>query len=196
MITTLPIGWRGRVLALGLASAVLSAVYVTLVVPLFDLYAGRETLIETRQSLLLKINAITEELPALRAHLVELRATANNDKLTLDGGSDAIASAALQGRIEDLASTNGVVIGSTESLVAPAQGHYHRIGLRLVISAPYAGLINLLGAIESARPPLIIDDLQVHAFQRRAGATPVEMLDATLQVYGFRTDEAEVAAKP
>ena len=196
MIGALPIGWRGQAMALSLLLLMLGLVYVLLAVPLQDLYADRAVRLETRQALLLKLNAVAAEIPALHAQAASLRDAASSGKVILDGASDTIASATLQGRIEALASASGVTIGSTENLAPQAQGHYRRIGLRLVVSTPYAGLVKLLGAIEGERPPLIVDELQVHSFQRRAGAAPAETLDASLQVYGFRADEAEIAAKP
>ena len=195
MTGNLPTGWQGRVLALSLALVLAATAYLVAVPPLLELYAGQAMRIETRQAMLLRLDALKDELPALKAQLAELRSAANSDKMTLDGTSDAVASAALQGRIERLAAADGVAIGSTESLAPQTQDRYRRVGLRLVLSAPYAGLVKLLAAIESERPPLIIDELQVHTFQRRAGAAPQQTLDASLQVYGFRADEAEPARK-
>lgn len=195
MIATLPTGWRGRLLALGLAFIALAAVYSVAAAPLLDLYADNAALAERRRALVVKLNAIAGELPSLRARVAELRAVVATDKLTLDGASDPIASAALQGRIEALASTAGVTIGSTESMPAEVQGGYRRLGLRLMINGPYESLAKLLAGLEATRPPLIVDNLQVRSFQRRPGTTPIPMLDASLEVHGFRADETADAAK-
>lgn len=195
VIETLPSGWRGRTLALSLALLALAILYVVAVAPLLDLYAERTVQIETRRSLLAKLNAVANELPTLRERLAGLRTNADSDKLTLSGGNDAVASAALQVRLQELATANGVTIRSSESLASQSQGPFRSIVLRLMLSAPYQGLVKLLAAIETARPPLIIDELRISSFQWRPDATSNPALDASLQVHAFRAAETATPAK-
>ena len=132
----------------------------------------------------------------LRARAVEIRAAGDSSKVTLDGASDAIASATLQGSIEEFASAAGVKIGSTESLPAEARGPYRRLGLRLVLTGSYDSLATLLARLEAATPPLIVDNVQFHSFQRRPGAPPAAAsLDASFEIYGFRADGKSADAK-
>ena len=196
MIATMPTGWRGRVLALAVLLVVLAAFYVVAVAPLLDLYAGREATAATKRSLLPKLNAVAGELPALRTRVAELRTATDSRKLTLEGASDAVASAALQGRIEQLARAAAVTIGSTEILPAEMQGEYHRIGLRLLMNGPYTSLVQLLAKVETATPPLVVDNLQIRSLARRAAAPALSApgLDASLDIYGFR--ENDIPAKP
>ena len=114
----------------------------------------------------------------------------------MDGASDAIASANLQSRIEELATSVGATIGSTESLPAEVRAGYRRIGLRYVLSGPYETLVKLLAKLEAATPPLVIDNLHIHGVLRRPGTPAASGLDAGLDVYGFRGNENPVAAKP
>jgi general secretion pathway protein M len=194
----LPTGRRGRLLALLLLLVALSAAYLAAAVPLLDLYAHRRTQLEDGRTLLPRLQAKAEELPALRARLAELSAAAGAQRVTLDGASDAIASAALQSRIEALAAAVGATIASTESLPAEPRGGYRRIGLRFVLNGPYQTLIQLLAKLEAASPPLVVDNLQIHGVLRRPGlqAGPADPgLDATLDVFGFRGDETPQAGK-
>ena len=62
----------------------------------------------------------------------EVQAAASTRKITLDGKGDAIASANLQSRIEELAASASVTIGSTEAIPAENRDLYRRLGLRLV----------------------------------------------------------------
>lgn len=195
MIAALPTGWQGRLLALGLAVIALVVVYAAAAAPLLDLYAENAALAERRQAMVVRLHAIAGELPPLRARVAELRAAVASSKVTLDGASDAVASAALQGRVEELAAAAGVTIGSTEGIPAEVRGGYRRLGLRLVITGTYEGLVKLLAGIEATRPPLIVDNVQMRAFQRRPGATAVAMLDASLEVSGFRAAETADATK-
>jgi len=189
LIANLPIGWQGRVLALILLLVTLAAVYIVAAGPLLDLYAEQEAAAATRRSLLVKLSAVAGELPALEARVAELRTATDSHKLTLEGASDAIASAALQGSIEQFARAALVTIGSTESLPAEEQGEYHRIGLRLLISGPYEGLIQLLAKVEAATPPLVVDNLQIRSLLKRPGTPLAPGLDASLDVYGLRAKD-------
>ena len=195
MITALPTGREGGLLALGLALAALAAIYVLIALPMENLYAAQAERAEMQRSLLLKLNAVANELPQLRSQVSELRAGVDSRRLTLGGASDAIAAAALQGHIEELATGAGVTIGSTEGLPTEAEGAYRRLGLRVVLSGSDAALMKLLAALEAATPPVVIDNLQIHGMQRRIGM-PQAALDATLDVFGFRNADEASAEKP
>jgi Tfp pilus assembly protein PilO len=190
-----PTGPRGRLLAVGFLLVMLAASYVLAVAPLREFYADRAASAATRRALVAKLDAIAAELPALRKRVAELRTAADSSKLTLDGASDAVASAGLQGHLGDLATTAGVTVGSTENLPVENAGGYRRLGIRLMLSGSYEAVVKLLGNIESATPPLIVDNLQIHAAQRRPGSTSISPLDASFEVYGFRVDETSTAAK-
>jgi general secretion pathway protein M len=183
-------------LALTLVVVALGGAYLLVVAPLLDLYAERAAVLENRRMLLPRLQAAADELPGLRARVEQLRAAAGTRKLTLEGASDALAAASLQSRIEELATTVGATIGSTESLPAEARSGYRRIGLRYVLSGPYETLVKFLAKLEAATPPLVIDNLHIHGVLRRPGTPTAAGLDAGLDVYGYRDGEKSVAAKP
>ena len=114
----------------------LGAVYLVVAAPLLELYAERAALVEDKRMLVPRLKAAADELPELRARVADLRATAGTRKVTLEGSSDAIASANLQSHIAELAASVGVTIGSTESLPVETRGGYRRIGLRLYAERP------------------------------------------------------------
>jgi general secretion pathway protein M len=193
----LPSGWQGRLLALAVLAAALATVYVTLAMPLLDFYDDRQALAARERRLIVKLGSVGAELPELQARLARLRAAVASHKATLAGETDAIASATLQGRLEQYATAAGVTIGSSEILPEEPRGNYHRIGLRLMVNGPYQGLLELVARIETATPPLAIDNLQIRgarsALLRRQAAAIA--LDASLEVYGFR-DAAAGRPKP
>jgi general secretion pathway protein M len=162
-------GRQGQLLALALLLAALGAIYLFAAVPLLELYAERATAVENARMLVPRLKAAADELPGLRARAVELRAPASTHKVTLDGSSDAIASANLQSHIAELAAGAGVTIGSTESLPAEIRGGYRRIGLRYALSGPYETLVKFLARLDAATPPLVVDHLSIHGVTRRPG---------------------------
>jgi general secretion pathway protein M len=190
---TLPTGSRGRLLALAIAGLAVAIVYLAVAAPLLDLYARRQAFLENQRMLAPRLEAAEAALPALRARITALHAAERTLKVTLDGASDAIASANLQSRIEALAASAGAAIGSTESLPAATVAGYRRIGLRLVLSGSYETIVKLLATIQSATPPLVIDNLQIHGILRRPGMPNSDALDAALDVYGFRSNAVPAA---
>lgn len=196
MTTALPTGWQGRLLALSLLLVALAIAWLTIAEPLRGLYAEQQSQIANRRALLGKLDAVAAELPALHARVASLRGSMESRRLTLDGASDSIASASLQGHIEQYAARAGVTVGSTEILPAQAQGEYRRIGLRLMINGHYDSLTKLLSELETATPPLVVGDLQIRSMQWRLGAHPNMGLDASLEIYGFRATDAPASAKP
>jgi hypothetical protein len=194
--TALPTGRQGQLLALLLLLVALGGMYLLVAAPLLDFYAERAAAVENRRMLLPRLKAASDELPGLRARVAELRASAGTHKVTLEGASDAIASANLQSRIADLAASVGVTIASTESLPADVRGDYRRISLRYAVSGPYETLVRFLARLEAATPPLVIDNLQIHGVLRRPSTPAVSGLDAGLDVHGFRSNDNLVAAKP
>ena len=192
---SLTTGYQGRLLALLLLLLALGVVYLVVAAPLLDLYAGRAAVLENRRMLVPRLKAAADELPELRASVAELRATAGARKVTLEGSSDAIASANLQSHIEELAASVGVTIGSTESLPVEVRGGYRAIGLRYTLSGPYETLVKLLAKLEAATPPLVIENLHIHGVLRRPGTPAASALDAGLDVFGLRNNDKTAAAK-
>jgi Type II secretion system (T2SS), protein M subtype b len=77
---------------------------------------------------------VASELPALRARVAELRAAAHASRADFFGGdSDAIATANLQKRVGELATSVGAVIASSENLPAEPRGASRRIGIRVAL---------------------------------------------------------------
>jgi general secretion pathway protein M len=192
----LPTGKRGQILALALALVALAGAYLLIAAPLLDFYAERAALIQTRRTLLARLDAIAGRLPELRARLGRLQTAAPDRNITLEGPSDAVALATLQSRVEELASVADVAIGSSEGLPAETRGDYRRIGLHLVFSGPYDRVVTLLSKLDAATPPFILDDLQIHGPTGRTEPGQAASLGAGVDIYAFRANETASAAKP
>jgi Tfp pilus assembly protein PilO len=195
-LSNLPRGLPGRILALSLTLVVVAGAYVLAVAPLLGLYSERASLLSTRELLRDKIVAAAAVLPLLRARASELSATSDAQEATLQGSSDPIAMANLQNRIEELATSAGAAVSSTETLPPEIRDYYRRIGLRVVFNGSYQSLITLISGLETSTTPLIVDNLQIHSIQSRAGSSQVARLDAAVDVYGFRINEQSSAARP
>ena len=195
LISMLPTGRAGRSLAVALLCLVLGAGYFLLVMPVLEMYSLREGVLADKRKLAQRLEATAAELPGLRAKLAELQTAASKRKIVFEGTSDAIAAANLQSRIEELAVSTGVAIGSTEAVPGENRDGHRRIGLRLAVSGEYASIVKLLGAVENAAPPLVLGNLQIHAAARPTADASNARLDAGFEVYGFRSAETSSASQ-
>ena len=189
----LPTGPLGRALALAILGVLIALFYLGLASPLIDLYRTGEATLTERQLLVPRLERVAAEVPTLRARLAELQATGTTREVALDGASDALASANLQSRVEQLAAANGVTITSTEAITAEDRGSYRRIGLRLTVSGQYEAIVKLLAAVEEAQPPIVVGNLQMHGLFRAIEVRANHALDTRFEVYGLRINGAAAA---
>jgi Tfp pilus assembly protein PilO len=195
-LSNLPRGLPGRVLALSLTLVAVAAAYLLVVAPVLGLYADRASQLSTREMLRDKIVAVAAELPQLRARASELSATSAAQQATLQGSSDPIAMANLQNRVEELATSAGAAVSSTETLPPEIRDYYRRIGLRVALNGSYESLMTFIAGLETSTTPLIVDNLQIHTIQSRAGSSQIVRLDAAVDVYGFRLNDQSSGSRP
>jgi len=195
-VTSLPTGLPGRALALSILAVLCGLIYVAIVAPLIGLYQSGEATLSDRQLLVPKLERLAAEVPALRTRLAELQAAGTTNEVTLDGASDALASANLQSHLEQLAAANGVIITSTEAIAAEDRGPYHRLGLRLAVNGKYEAVIKLFAAIEEARPPLVLSNPQIHGLFRAVEVRTSYPLETRFEVYGLRFAGTTSAPSP
>jgi len=191
----LPTGIRGRLLALALTATALASVWLGIVSPLMDLYADRADLLDRRTALARRMTELAGTLPALKAQQQQdqqAKGRAANTppiQALLAGTSDAIAGAALQGLVQDMARDAGTNLTRIETLPAEARGLYRRIALRVALTAPLPDLVKFLTALAQANPRMLIDDVQLRGTNTReaAGSPPI---DTTLTILAFRAEAA------
>ena len=170
MAAALPSGRQGRVLALGLLVLAAIVLWLGMAAPLMDLYDAETAKLAQRSALAARMTVLAAELPELQTRAAAV--PANNGTATFDGATDALA---------------GATLSSTETLTAEPAGPYRRIGVKLSISAPLPVLAQLLAQIEQSRPPMLIDDLQIHGSPIVLPGVTASALDVGFTVYGFRS---------
>jgi len=195
----LPTGRRGQLLAVGLAVAVLGLVWTVAAAPVIAWHTERTEQLERQRNLAERMAALAETLPELRRQAngsnSDGSATAGAALLATGrggtaAGGDAVAAAALQGRLQEMVMASGVVLVSTEALPAEVlAGGLRRIGLRVAITARWVTLVQLLEAISSSTAPrMLVDDLQLRApdLMRQR---PVAM-EASFILFAYRSEAA------
>lgn len=186
----LPEGLRGRILAVALLITVLATVWLGVVVPLSDWYGERAETIDRQTTLTRRMAQIAADLPRLRAQAATTQTAV--PVTVLDGTTDAVAGAALQQRLQQIASGLGATLTSTELLSGDPAGAYRRIGIRIAVSSNWPVIVRLLDAIASDTPRLLVNDLQIQSM--RASLTDADpTLNVTMVVFGFRAGTAQPA---
>lgn len=198
----LPVGRTGQALAVGVALLLLLLVWLAAVSPLLDWYADRAQAAVRARAIEARMAGLVEALPLLRREAARAAERGPPQASLLSGSSDAVAAATLQGRIQDMATSAGTALSSTEALPARQQGAYRRIGLRVSFSADLSVFTHLLQTIDESAPRMLVDDIQLHTspivvMQQKGGSAPP--LDVSMTVIGFRAGSAvdnDAAAAP
>ncbi len=183
----LPEGLRGRLLALALSATVLAIVWLACVRPLIDWHATRAEALEQRRALLHRMMTLVASLPELQRQSSGEHAPA---AALLEGASDSIAGATLQGSVQRMAAVAGARLDSMEILPAEQRGAYRRIGLRVATAAQWPVVVGLLREIEQGSPRMLVDDLQLRAppVDMRAANSPIS---TAFTVIAFRAAGAD-----
>ena len=193
MIATLPTGRAGSVLAVGLLGSALLISWFAGAAPLLRWHEEQATALAQRRLLSRRMEAFVMALPALQ-RAASAPVLEGVDTTLLEGGTDAIAGAALQALVRDMAGRIGATLVSVETLPAVANGPYRRIGLRLTLNAQWPMVVQLLQVIDKARPRLVVDDIELHQTHLQLSEQEV-LLSTAFTLYGFRGD-AELRRAP
>jgi hypothetical protein len=184
MQDSLPTGLRGKLMALALTFTMLAALWLGCVQPLLGWYADHADELERRSALAQRMDAMLGSLPDLHRQLSGVRAS---PAAMLEGASDAIAGATLQGTVQAMAHTAGASISSIETLPAEPRGAYQRIALRVSLAAPWPVLIELLRGVEQGPPTMLIDDLQFRSGMAPTSAPAADVpVSASFTILAFR----------
>lgn len=156
-----------RIVAVGLLLALLLVVLMLVVVPTFQwFYQARESVADTHFRLE-RLQSAAAQLPQLREEVRALEAALDRQDLTQREASESLASAALQQRVSAIIEDQGGNAQSTRVRSAVEEDGLQRIGLRIELEAETAALAGILVALESARPLLFVDRVNVRAQRQR-----------------------------
>jgi general secretion pathway protein M len=187
---TLPEGRPGRLLALGIALAVLALTYLSVARPLTALHAGMKDELADLAMQRARLRKIEADLPRLQATVDSMKRRATESSLVLTETSDAVAAAALQSRLQAIASAEGAEMSSVESLSPKVQEGFRRVGVRAVVTCDLTALAAILRTLSAARPPLFVENLDIrnNGLTGRQAAAVAPPLNVSFDVYGFRVD--------
>lgn len=180
-----------RLLALAILVFVLVVPYVAIVRPYLDALAANR-------------DAISEQA-ALRDRYVGLAAgdaasdtgaadagdesseEGGGESAYLEGASEALVAADLQNRVKTVVQDNGGVLNSTQILETTSESGFRRLAVRVRMSAGMDALYKVLYELETQRPFLFIDNIDINARTVRLPDRKRETVEliVTFDLFGF-----------
>jgi Type II secretion system (T2SS), protein M subtype b len=147
-----------------------------------DFMAGKRTvLIDLRE----KAGRLTQ-IVALKDSVkpsVDSSTEDGSHSLFLEAESLTIGRANLQGRIEAIAQSNGLLLSSAGGLPDLEEAGLKLIGLRVDLSGGYDAVHKAIVDLETSKPPLMIRELALRLASGEAGDRPLE-LAAQIKIFG------------
>jgi general secretion pathway protein M len=190
---TLPTGRRGQITAVGVMLAVIMVLWLAIISPIIGFYAGRADRLAEQQGVVHRMEQLVSSRQDLLARAAELGDATPAKGNLLDGSSIPVATAALQGLVQDTAMTAGASLSSVESLPGETGTGYRRVGVKLALSAPWPVLIHFLQALQESDTPMAIDDLQIHSGSETPKTPDQQVFEASFAVYAPATAEPQAA---
>jgi len=188
---TLPTGRRGQITAVGVMLAAIMLLWVAIISPLIGFYSGRADQLDEQRSVLHRMEQLVASRQALTERAADLGDAAPTKGAILDGSSIPVATAALQGLVQETATTAGASLTSVESLPGETGTGYRRVGVKLALSASWPVLIHFLQALQESDTPMAIDDLQIHSAAEAAKTADQQVFEAGFSVYAPATAEPQ-----
>ena len=193
MAVTLPSGPRGQLLAVGILLFAVAIVWLGLIAPLLDMFEDRTETLRRQLTMADRTAALVQTVPELQRQAAVAVASGRQADAMLPGASDALAAAALQQKLDELAAASGVRMGSQEILPAQASDGFRAISVRVTTNAPWRSLVALFLALAQSETPMVADELSLRGPLANV-RDPDLPVDASFTITSYRP--ANVATDP
>lgn len=175
-----------RFLAIALLVALVVLPYALVVRPLVTAYDDRRAQLAEQEELLRRYRALASNARPLKERMAEMRENVPDDPVYLSGGSESLVGADLQNRVKTVVESSGGRLASTQVLPASEDSGFRQITIRVRMTSDIDGLHKILHALETSRPYLFLDNIDVNAREGRRGTAEQETeLTTTFDVFGF-----------
>jgi len=180
--------WISRLTAVLLLIVTITIAYVFLVEPVIAGYGRTDQEIEEIRVQLSHFQRLAAMRPALARQMEQSEAQQSSHGYYLSGGTDALAAAGLQDRVNALVERKGGSLRSIQPMPGTDEEGFRRITLRVQMTATVESLFEILYAIEAGKPVLFVENLDIQARvirQRAAAADAEKELPAPRLTVGF-----------
>ena len=180
--------WISRLAALLLLIVAIVAAYSFILDPIIVGYGETDRQIEEVRDQLSRYQRLAATRPALEQQIQQAANERTSDGYYLSGGTDALAAAGLQDRVNALVGAKGGLLRSIQPMPGVDDQGFRRITLRVQMTATIEVLFETLYALESGTPMLFVEnlDIQSRAIRRRSDETGAEAApEAPVLAVGF-----------
>ena len=191
---TLPVGIRGRLVALAILLILLILLARYLLAPFAGLFFEATTNLEDTRIEIARYQQLLGQGPALREAIGRFEQTTPLAPFLLAGSNRSLAAAGLQRHLQDAAKKHNVTLLSLRVQNPVKDGPLERIAVDARLRAGTAELRDLLFFFETSKPYLFVEDLSINVRQSRRRRASSGMLEVRLTLYGLRAAESATAA--
>lgn len=175
-----------QLLALGILALVIAILLTITAVPLWIInrhYLNTISELKSHLVILQKAEALDSRL---QSHHEQLKQSLARSRHYLKSGSEALASASLQGVINRVAGSKGMEVLSTQILPARQESDFIRIALKVRMRGKLDNLLKVFYALETDQPYLFLDNVSVRSNrQRRYMVNAEPLLDVDFDLIGY-----------
>ena len=184
--------WASRAAALALLAVVVGTAYLVLVAPVVEAYRSTDEATQHTLDQLARYEQISRANPNRKAQLERLSKQQARSGIYLAGETDALAAAALQEDVGAKIERNGGRLRSIQILPVKTDGDFKQVSVRVQLTATLGSFARILHALESGKPYVFIDNLDVKN-RRARKATKAQQDDPELVIrfdlYGYLRPE-------
>lgn len=176
-----------RLLAVALLVLVIAVPYLALVRPYMEtLGEGRENLAEA-VSLRDRYLSLAAASAGIGGWTQSLSDESDGAAAYLQGASEALVSADLQNRVKTVVQDNGGVLNSTQILDSASEEGFRRVAVRVRMSGGSEALYKVLYVLETERPFLFLDNIDINARSVRAREGQPETIElmVSFDLFGY-----------
>jgi len=189
---TLPLGVRGRLVALALLLIPAILMIRFIVWPIAGSFISAADDLEITREEIARYQRLLNQMPAMQEAVSRYESQRPLAPYLLAGSNRALAAAEMQGHLQDAAKKHGVTILSLRVQKADSdRGPLERVAVEARVRSSIPELRDLLHFIETTTPYLFVENLSINVRQsRRRNATRTSALDVRITLYGLRAPAA------
>ncbi len=180
-----------KLLALALLALLIWSGHVYVAEPLLERWTLAEDSIARQAELERRYLVLGASRADLERRLDRIGENLSPAGLYIEAASDALVGAGLQNKLKSVVNQGGGTLNSTQILPATEAEPFRRIGVRVQMTGAVTALQNTLHKLESARPYLFLDNLDVRRrvtrtrTQRKRVGNPESRLTVRFDFYGY-----------
>lgn len=178
-----------RVLAIAIPAVLALVVYWLVALPLLQHWRQTRDAVAEQESLIARLQGVVAQSKRLPARPHTALTESDLQHFLIAGTTATLAAAALQKRVESAVMHGGGRLASTRVLQAEEEHAFVRIAIAVRLATDTSGLQQMLYALESSLPLLVVEELVVIS---RGGRGP-DKLDVRLRISGWTAGVGEAA---